>query len=84
MPRESLALRQHGHALLGVGGGHEPLGWLVPNGAMARIALARSYRCLCIGHEVAVFRTALQNASAAAAPLASAVRSGALVPLQLL
>jgi len=38
-----------------------PLGWLVPNGAMARVALEQGYRCICIGHEVAVFRTALQN-----------------------
>lgn len=38
-----------------------PLGWLVSNGAMARIALERGYRCICIGHEVAVLRTALQN-----------------------
>jgi len=40
---------------------NKPLGWLVPNGAMARIALERGYRCICIGHEVAVLRTALQN-----------------------
>jgi 2-keto-3-deoxy-L-rhamnonate aldolase RhmA len=38
-----------------------PLGWLVPDGAMARIALERGYRCICIGHEVAVLRNALQN-----------------------
>ena len=38
-----------------------PLGWLVPNGAMARIALERGYRCICIGHEVAVLRAALEN-----------------------
>ena len=40
---------------------NKPLGWLVPNGAMARIALERGYRCICIGHEIAVLRTALQN-----------------------
>lgn len=39
---------------------NKPLGWLVPNGAMARIALERGYRCICIGHEVAVLRSALQ------------------------
>jgi 2-keto-3-deoxy-L-rhamnonate aldolase RhmA len=38
-----------------------PLGWLVPNGATARIALERGYRCICIGHEVAVLRNALQH-----------------------
>jgi 2-keto-3-deoxy-L-rhamnonate aldolase RhmA len=38
-----------------------PLGWLVPNGAMARTAIERGYRCICIGHEVAVLRTALHN-----------------------
>ena len=38
-----------------------PLGWLVPNGPMARSAIERGYRCICIGHEVALFRTALQN-----------------------
>jgi 2-keto-3-deoxy-L-rhamnonate aldolase RhmA len=36
-----------------------PLGWLVPNGAAARDALARGFRCICIGHEVAVLRNAL-------------------------
>ena len=38
-----------------------PLGWLVPDGAAAQQALARGYRCICIGHEVAVLRTALQK-----------------------
>lgn len=38
-----------------------PLGWLVPNGATARKAVERGYRCICIGHEVAVLRTALHN-----------------------
>jgi len=38
-----------------------PLGWLVPNGAAARKALERGYRCICIGHEVAVLRTALET-----------------------
>ncbi|MEJ7667192.1 MAG: aldolase/citrate lyase family protein [Casimicrobiaceae bacterium] len=36
-----------------------PLGWLVPNGAAAQVALARGFRCICIGHEVAVLRHAL-------------------------
>ena len=39
----------------------KPLGWLVPNGAMARKAVERGYRCICIGHEVAVLRTALHH-----------------------
>ena len=37
----------------------KPLGWLVPTGEAARAALARGIRCICIGHEVAVFRNAL-------------------------
>lgn len=36
-----------------------PLGWLVPTGEAARLALRRGFRCICIGHEVAVLRNAL-------------------------
>ena len=36
-----------------------PLGWLVGTGDAARAAVARGYRCICIGHEVMVFRNAL-------------------------
>ena len=36
-----------------------PLGWLVGTGEAARAAVARGYRCICIGHEVMVFRNAL-------------------------
>jgi len=36
-----------------------PLGWLVGTGDAARAAIARGYRCICIGHEVMVFRNAL-------------------------
>jgi 2-keto-3-deoxy-L-rhamnonate aldolase RhmA len=45
---------------------HKPLGWLVPTGDAARAALARGYRCICIGHEVAVLRQALTREFAAA------------------
>ena len=38
-----------------------PMGWLVGNGAMAQVAQQRGYRCICIGHEVAVLRTALET-----------------------
>ena len=38
---------------------NKPLGWLVPNGDAARLALQRGFRCICIGHEVAVLRNAL-------------------------
>ena len=37
----------------------KPLGWLVATGEAARAALAHGFRCICIGHEVAVFRNAL-------------------------
>ena len=37
----------------------KPLGWLVVTGAAARTAMARGYRCICIGHELAVFRNAM-------------------------
>ncbi len=39
-----------------------PLGWLVGNGEAARSgASQRGYRCICIGHEVAVLRNALTH-----------------------
>ncbi|HVF65219.1 MAG TPA: aldolase/citrate lyase family protein [Casimicrobiaceae bacterium] len=44
----------------------KPLGWLVPGGEEARIAQARGFRCICIGHEVAVLRDALAHAFARA------------------
>jgi len=44
----------------------KPLGWLVPGGEEARAALARGFRCICIGHEVAVLRNALAQAFAQA------------------
>jgi 2-keto-3-deoxy-L-rhamnonate aldolase RhmA len=37
----------------------KPLGWLVTSGEAARLALHRGFRCICIGHEVAVLRNAL-------------------------
>lgn len=37
----------------------KPMGWLVPTGEAAQLALRRGFRCICIGHEVAVLRTAL-------------------------
>jgi 2-keto-3-deoxy-L-rhamnonate aldolase RhmA len=37
----------------------KPLGWLVPSGEAARVALHRGFRCICIGHEVAMLRNAL-------------------------
>jgi 2-keto-3-deoxy-L-rhamnonate aldolase RhmA len=43
-----------------------PLGWLVGTGEAARGAIARGYRCLCIGHEVMVLRDALAREFAAA------------------
>ena len=39
-----------------------PLGWLVPGGAAAQAARRRGFRCICIGHEVAVLRDALAQA----------------------
>ena len=36
-----------------------PMGWLVPTGEAAERALRRGFRCICIGHEVAVLRNAL-------------------------
>jgi 2-keto-3-deoxy-L-rhamnonate aldolase RhmA len=44
----------------------KPLGWLVLTGADARRAEERGFRCLCIGHEVGVFRNALAREFAAA------------------
>lgn len=37
----------------------KPVGWLVASGEAARRALRRGFRCICIGHEVAVLRNAL-------------------------
>ncbi len=37
----------------------KPLGWVVTTGEAARLALRRGFRCICIGHEVAVLRDAL-------------------------
>jgi 2-keto-3-deoxy-L-rhamnonate aldolase RhmA len=37
----------------------KPLGWLVSTGDAAQLALRRGFRCICIGHEVAVLRNAL-------------------------
>jgi 2-keto-3-deoxy-L-rhamnonate aldolase RhmA len=37
----------------------KPLGWLVTSGGAALLALRRGFRCICIGHEVAVLRNAL-------------------------
>jgi len=44
----------------------KPLGWLVLTGADAQRAEQRGFRCLCIGHEVGVFRNALAREFAAA------------------
>ena len=44
----------------------KPLGWLVPTGEAAQRALVRGFRCICIGHEVAVLRTALAHEFASA------------------
>jgi len=44
----------------------KPLGWLVLTGADAQRAEQRGFRCLCIGHEVGVFRNALARELAAA------------------
>jgi 2-keto-3-deoxy-L-rhamnonate aldolase RhmA len=51
-----------------------PLGWVAGDAAAARDARARGFRCLCIGHEVAVLRTAL------AAAFAEARRTGGEEP----
>jgi 2-keto-3-deoxy-L-rhamnonate aldolase RhmA len=52
----------------------KPLGWLVTNGDAARIAVRRGFRCICIGHEVAVLRNALTQ------EFANARKGGAAVP----
>ena len=44
----------------------KPLGWLVATGADAVRAEQRGFRCLCIGHEITVFRNALAREFAAA------------------
>jgi 2-keto-3-deoxy-L-rhamnonate aldolase RhmA len=44
----------------------KPLGWLVANGNAARAALVRGFKCICIGHEVAVLRVALAREFTAA------------------
>jgi len=43
-----------------------PMGWLVPTGEAAERALRRGFRCICIGHEVAVLRNALTQEFASA------------------
>ncbi|MET0203404.1 MAG: aldolase/citrate lyase family protein, partial [Casimicrobiaceae bacterium] len=43
----------------------KPLGWLVLTGADAQRAEQLGFRCLCIGHEVGVFRNALARELAA-------------------
>jgi 2-keto-3-deoxy-L-rhamnonate aldolase RhmA len=44
----------------------KPLGWLVLSGADAVRAEQRGFRCLCIGHDVGVFRNALAREFAVA------------------
>jgi len=44
----------------------KPLGWLVPTGEAAQQALRRGFRCICIGHEVGVLRSALTHEFAVA------------------
>lgn len=41
---------------------NKPLGWVAGDAASARKAAARGFRCLCIGHEAAILRTALSEA----------------------
>ena len=36
-----------------------PIGWLVPTGEAAQLALRRGFRYICIGHEVAMLKNAL-------------------------
>jgi 2-keto-3-deoxy-L-rhamnonate aldolase RhmA len=52
--------------LAAAAGANKPLGWLVATGDAARAALARGFKCICIGHEVAVLRQALAREFAAA------------------
>ena len=51
-----------------------PLGWLVLTGDAAQQALRRGFRCVCIGHEVAVLRNAL------AQEFANARKGGSAAP----
>ena len=44
----------------------KPLGWLVTSGEAAQRAVRRGFRCICIGHEVAVLRNALTQEFASA------------------
>ena len=44
----------------------KPLGWLVPTGDDAVRARSRGFRCICIGHEVGIFRNALAREFAVA------------------
>jgi 2-keto-3-deoxy-L-rhamnonate aldolase RhmA len=44
----------------------KPIGWLAGDAAQAAAALQAGFRCLCIGHEVAVLRDALSAAFATA------------------
>jgi len=39
----------------------KPLGWVAANGAAARAAMGDGFACLCVGHEVAVLRDALEK-----------------------
>jgi 2-keto-3-deoxy-L-rhamnonate aldolase RhmA len=38
-----------------------PMGFVAPTGEAAQLALRRGFRCICIGHEVAVLRNALMQ-----------------------
>ena len=40
-------------------GANRPMGFVAPTGDAAQLALGRGFRCICIGHEVAVLRNAL-------------------------
>jgi len=44
----------------------KPLGWVVPDGKAAKAAFARGFGCVCIGHDVALFRSALSREIAVA------------------
>jgi 2-keto-3-deoxy-L-rhamnonate aldolase RhmA len=43
-----------------------PLGWLAGDATLARAAVARGYRCLCLGTDVALLRGAFTDALASA------------------
>ena len=43
-----------------------PMGFVAPTGHAAQLALQRGFRCICIGHEVAVLRNALTQEFATA------------------